>query len=379
MCLLRSDNLKLSMASRPTDIDPLLGTIAPQALASPLSAATTYGVLAISTSLIAAAAEGRLTGGSQVLWNGHHLIVHPFLSNVSTLLDFAVLNPLTIFFLLRSRQIAIEEPLMMAGGTPADRRLHWFASLSCVVLAVVLMVAYAHSFLYGNFFDAVVTMSEDGECFVTVTGWIVLFWTGLFTYALLMGALNQVSYVARICRLRPAEVTYDPLHEDGAAGLRILARPAIEFTKASACLLMAGIVIWIYDRVMMKSMLTDRTASIAIFILIVFPLFAIPITRLHRLMCDLREELLRSVIGREFRGLRRMALFTNRRLRRRSLRDLADEVDATEKLRNTILSFPIWPMPTQTLLSCGTYFASISTPLFTKALPVLSSVLGITS
>src|SRR4051794_22428564 len=98
------------MATRPYAIDPLFATIAPRALASPLSAATTYGVLAISTSVIAAAAEGRLTAGADVYWNGHHLFVHPFLSNISTLLDFAVLNPLTIFFLLRSRQIAVDNP-----------------------------------------------------------------------------------------------------------------------------------------------------------------------------------------------------------------------------------------------------------------------------
>jgi hypothetical protein len=245
-----------------------------------------------------------------------------------------------------------------------------------VVLAVILMVAYAHSFLYGKFFDAVVTISHEGKCFVTITGWIVLFWTGLFTYVLLMGALNQVSYVVRICRLQPAQVTYDPLHEDGAAGLRILARPAIDFTKASLCLLIAGMVTWVYDRLMTKSVLTDRTASIAVFTLIVFPLFAIPIGRLHGIMCELREELLRSVIGRDQGGFRRMRIFARGRKRTRSLKQLAAEVDATEKLRNTILSFPTWPIPAQTLATCAAYFASISTPLFTKVVPLISTALG---
>lgn len=364
------------MAARPSEIDPLLGAIAPRAMASPISAAAAFGVLSISTSLIAAALEGRLADGSQVFWNGHHLIVHPFLSNVSTILDFALLNPLTIFFLLRSRQAAVDDSLIARSDTSADKHLRWFTSASCVVLAIVLMVAYAHTFLYGTFFDAVVTLSQDGECFVTVTGWVVLFWTGLFTYVLLMGALNQVSYIARICRLRPSDIAYDPLHEDGAAGLRILAKPAIEFTKASVCLLVAGVVMWVYDRLMTKSALTDRTASIAVFLVIVFPLFAIPIAHLHCLMCDLREELLRSVIGQKFRRLRRTALLVNSRRRSRSLKDLADEVDATERLRNTILSFPTWPTSIRTLISCGAYFASISAPLFTKILPLVSSALG---
>jgi len=363
------------MAARPSAIDPLLGLLAPRALESPLTAATAYGVLATSTSLLAATLEGRLIGGSQVFWNGHQLMVHPFLSNVSTILDFAILNPLTTFFLLRSRQIAIEDPLISGGNSRADKILRWVVSVACAALAVILMIAYAHSFLYGNFFDAVVTMSNDGECFVTATGWVVLFWTGLFTYVVLMGALNQVSYVVRICRLRPADVSYDPLHEDGAAGLRVLAKPAIEFTKASLCLLFAGVVIWAYDRVMTNAALTDRTASIAVFTLIVFPLFAIPIARLHHLMCELREELLRSVIGRHSRGLQRMVLVTARR-RARSIQSLADEMDATEKLRNTILSFPTWPMPTKTLVSCGAYFAGISAPMFNKLLPVISSALG---
>jgi hypothetical protein len=367
------------MATRPSEIDPLLGTLAPRALASPLSAAAAYGILAICTTLIAAAAERRLTDSSQVFWNGHHLIVHPFLSNVSTILDFAILNPLTIFFLLRSRQIAITDSLITTNHTPGDTRLRWFASLVCVVLAAVLMTTYAHSFLYGNFFDAVVTMSQTGECFVTVTGWVVLFWTGLFTYVLLMGALNQVSYTVRICQLVPAELTYDPLHEDGAAGLRVLAKPAIEFTKASVCLLIVGLVIWVYDHWMMKSALTDRTTSIGLFILIVFPLFAIPIARLHRLMCDLREQLLKFVIGRELRGPRRMALFCGRRRPRHSLKELADELDASDKLRRTILSFPTWPIPTETLVSCSAYFLSLSAPLFTKLVPLISAALAISS
>jgi hypothetical protein len=233
------------MESRPPAIDPLLGVLAPRALASPLSAAVAYSFLATSTSLTAAAIEHRLVGNTQIYWGHEHLVVHPFLSNFSTILDFAVLNPLVIFFIFRSRQLVVAEPLLSGSDTSADRLLRWFASLACTVLAVVIMLSYSKSFLLGKFFDAIVAISDQGACFVTVTGWIVFFWTGLFTYIVLTGAINQVSYVVRVCRLRRDDLFYDPMHEDGAAGLRTLAKPAIEFTKASLLLLIIGVVFWV--------------------------------------------------------------------------------------------------------------------------------------
>jgi hypothetical protein len=365
------------LTPKPASIDPLLGVLASRALSSPFSAAAAYGVLATGTSLLAAAFEGRLLGNTTVYWDARHFDVHPFLSNFSTLLDFAVLNPLVIFFLLRSRQIAVTEPLLAGAGTRADRMLRWFVSLACVVLTVVLMIAYSHSFLYGTFFDAVVTASEQGECFVTVTGWVVFFWTGLFTYLVLTGTINQVSYVVRICQLRMADVFYDPLHEDGAAGLRTLAKPAIEFTKASLSLLVIGVVFWVYDLIMMRATLTDRTASIGIFAAIVIPLFCIPIGRLHFLMCDLREGLLKSILGGEPREIRRAAVrHTRSRRGSRSITRLADEIEATEKLRATVMTFPTWPMSTGTLVTVGAYFASVVSPVLGKAVPLISSALG---
>ena len=364
------------MTTRPTAVDPLLGVLAPRALESPLSAAVAYSFLATGTSFFAAALERRLVNTTTVYWGVHHLIIHPFLSNVSTILDFALLNPLVIFFLLRSRRIAVDEPLLATTATPADRALRWFISILSAVLSVVLMLAYSRSFLYGRFFDAVVTISDDGRSFITVTGWIVFFWTGLFTYILISGAVSQVSYVVRICRLQPADITYEPLHEDGVAGLRTLAAPAIDFTKASAVLLVIGIVFWLYDRLMLRSSITDRTESLALFIAIIFPLFAVPILRLHNLMCGLREQLLRSVLGRERRGLRRVIESDGDQHDPDALKHLTDEVEAAEKLRNCILGFPTWPIPTATLVSCGAYFASLAAPTLTKLLPVLAGALG---
>jgi hypothetical protein len=366
------------MTARPTTIDPLVGALAPRALESPLSAAIAYSFLATSTSLTSAALESRLLASTDVYWGSHHLIVHPFLSNISTLLDFAVLNPLVIFFLLRSRQIVVSEPLLSASNSFADRLLHWFASLSCAVLAVVLMLAYSHSFLYGKFFDAIVAISDQGNSFITVTGWIVLFWTGLFTYVVLIGALNQVSYVVHICSLRPADLFYDPLHEDGAAGLRILAAPAIEFTKASLLFLVIGFAFWIYDRLMTNATLTDRTSSIALFMAIILPLFAIPIARLHRLMCELRERLLRSVLGGEPRGLRQLSFYLDGERRdSETLKRMSEEIEAAEKLRSCVLSFPTWPLSTRTLVSYSAYFASVAAPVITKLIPLISGALGL--
>jgi hypothetical protein len=368
------------MPPKPTTIDPLLGVLATRALASPFTAATTYAVLATGTSLLVAALERRLVGTTSIQWGQEQFVIRPFLSNFSTLLDFAILNPLVIYFLLRSRLIVVTEPLLAVDNTPADRALQWFASLSCVALTIVLMIAYSHSFVYGGFYDAVVSISDQGKCFITWTGYVVYFWTGLMTYVVLMGAINQVSYVVRICRLRPADLFYDPMHEDGAAGLSVLAKPAIEMTIASLCLLTIGLVFWVYDRIMLDAPMTDRTASIGIFTAIVFPLFAIPIARLHFVMRELRSGLLRSMCSGEPRCLRHVGLFLGSGVcDAQSIQRLTEEIEATGKLRNAILSFPTWPLPTQTLVSCGAYFAGMASPAFSKLIPIVSSALGIAS
>src|ERR1700753_1910448 len=73
-------------------------------ISSPLGLALSFGFLATTTSVVAAYLEGRLMVPQQVNFaTGVTASIVPFSRNLSTILDFVLLNSLVIYFLQRSR------------------------------------------------------------------------------------------------------------------------------------------------------------------------------------------------------------------------------------------------------------------------------------
>jgi len=336
---------------------------------SPHGIAIMYCCLSLSSTITAACIEGLFIHKNTVNWNGVSYTIYPLLYNFSTLVDFALLNPIMIFYLLRalSRILLLPSGLNPRKASPSP--IGWPTTLACMLLSVTLMAGYFIGFLRGRFFDAVIALAPDGRRLITVTGWLVFFWTSVAIYFLLIGVIGQLRYLRFVLRLRAIDVAYDPFHADDLAGMRELAEPALDFLKAMACLLAVFALFAIYDLVVFHINESDRLWALAVYAAVVIPFFFIPTHHLHRLMKARREELLARSL--EPFKKRELSILQSNWTNPDSCKELLAEVAAFRELRTWFSTVPTWPLPTRTLIRAYVYFGGVLSPLLSKVVPFL--------
>lgn len=320
-------------------------------LARPPLAAWVFSVVATGSSCIAAALEGRLLTAE--------VGVKPLIANLSTLVDFLILDPLGIYFSLRcvTAAAALDIP------TTTLRRL-----TGAFVIAVICMAFYVRSFLEGRFLDAAVSAPGIGG--ITVTGWVVFSWTTVFLAVICLGLMAQVAYCLAIFRLTPHEMRYYPLHQDRSGGMMRFAEPAWHFLNAMLILfaISIGFVVqdWLINRVDSSLRLQGSVA----YALVAIPLFLAPVLRLRHFMIQHRDGILRQlylshpVIG--------VPLFDRAPA---DLRGILPEVESFLRLRNQVEQFPTWPLPLAVRVKVLPYLIGPVVPLALKLLEYISGVL----
>jgi hypothetical protein len=355
---------------RPPDL--LLALLPAGISESPQRAALAYCFISLASTIAAASIEGLFIHGNRVEWSGKIYLIHPLCLNFSTLIDFALLNPLMIMYLLRARFRTASLNLTRSSG---DRRLAWFQSTFCLTTASIAIAFYFQGFLQGTYFDAVVAISKDGRRLITVTGWLVFFWTAIILYLLLQGVVAHISYTRTLLRLRAEDIPYNPLHEDQSGGLKKLADPALDFLKAMVLLFLAFVVFAIYDILIFHIHESKRLWALAAYVAITFPLFLVPIIHLHKLMKQRRGELW----ARTLESLKSKSKSDEPDIlcgSVRSYKELLEEIEAVRELRAWLATTPAWPLPIATLIRVCTYMLGVITPLVPKAMPVLLKALG---
>ncbi|MDV7341513.1 hypothetical protein RYZ26_18025 [Terasakiella sp. A23] len=252
-----------------------------------------YCLLSLLTSIGAAYHEGTLLDPVKISYQGRDLVLHPYIHNFSTLIDFALLNPLAIFFILRARRhrVTVSEKVSKSLGVST---YHYIGiSILCALLAFMAMRFYVGGFLVGDYFSETIGLGPDNKPFITITGWIVFTWTWLFIAVLFWGCAEQGIHVFDIVRWNKDDIQYHPFDSDEAGGQKFLMVPSLHFTYAMISVLMIFVVFYVQDSVAQIEE-SNRLWGFGIYLLIVGPLFSIPFMKIHRLMYAHRKQILKK-------------------------------------------------------------------------------------
>jgi hypothetical protein len=328
-------------------------------LSSPRAMALTFGFCATVSSVIAAYWEGRLFSVEYIKSSsGDVLTILPFDRNISTLLDFILLNPIVIYFLQRTRiqQLSVRKYLGL-NNIPLYHRL------GVLILSVVFGIYAMKFYVQGSqFYDATMVPNVKGEVTITVTGWIVYSWTALYIAGLIYAAIQHGAYVTCIVCLERRAIPYTPFHPDQAGGIRFMMDPSLSFGYAMSSLLLTFVVFIIQDRI--YHIESNRLLGFVAYILIAAPLFGLPFYHLHRLMKERRDDYL-------FEALDHVTPISVAAKRLRDPKMLKEHVAAIEnvdKYRKIVLSFPVWPMPMSLTLNPAGSILAAAFPLVEKLL-----------
>lgn len=299
-----------------------------------------YAVIATSLSIFSAHSEGRL-------WLAE-AGVHPFKKNISTLVDFSILNPLVILFLLRSWNLKIKA-LVKLRKPIGIKPYHVFGlSLLALTIGCVAMKLYVAGFLHGDFFDATIVRQNE-YTFITLTGWVVFIFTALFISFVTFMIFLEVFYVRNILSLRACDVTYSPLHIDGSGGLSFLVRPSLNFVYAAIVIGIIFVVFVLQDHFIFQIKESNRLTLISIYVPFIFILLGLPILHLRRIMSEFRNSYLIAVGNAVEKAMK--ASNNQGFLEVGQAENYLSLVDCIDNYRKLASELPIWPLPTKSFVT----------------------------
>lgn len=322
---------------------------------APILLAALYGVTALGLSLSAAQVEGRLFSAVAN--------VHPFRDNISTIVDFALLNPLVIFFLTKSAQQKKNAYYRMGVKQPVSlyHRIGW--GLVALSLGVAAMKSYVAGFLNGSYLDATIIL-HGGTPTITTTGWIVFTFTALFIAFIAFMAFEEIVYVRFILALHPQDAPYAPFHADESGGLRFLADPSLTAIYAAMSIAAIFLIFIVQDHIISKISASNRLYLISIYAPSVLILLGLPLYRLHLLMVKRRQNYLNGI-----------AAFMDKTLAANSDKPVSDVeqvkeylsiVECVEKYRKLCSELPRWPIPVKSLIAPASSAIASLAPLLQK-------------
>lgn len=336
-----------------------------------IAAALGYALLATSTSMIIAQLEGRLTQVQYALVPGRGMVeVIPFIWNVSTLVDFVVLNPIIIFFLLKAHQKRQEIYAELKAGEQIPPYHRFGLAVVAIAFGFTAMKIYVSGF--NQFYDATIVPNLDSSTQITATGWVVFGWTAIFVSYLFYGCAEQAFYTNYVIKLRKDDLQYKPLHHDQAGGVRFIMEPSLTFAYAMIALLLILLVFIIHDKILYHISDSNRLWGFAFYPAIIIPLFVLPFWHLHTLMKERRDEYLYEISG-ALDEILMTARLMKANIGTARLQENITSMEYIDKYRKTVGGFPTWPLPLSILAPpLGTIIASVF-PLVQKLLVVLLS------
>jgi hypothetical protein len=352
--------MRLNFSRRPFRWGRANDSIAARTL-SPSGLAASFAILATITSVVAAHFEGRLTTAQVVALSGVSATsVIPFSRNLSTLVDFLILDPLVIYFLLRCR---IE-------WRAVDRRLKFKEALSpyhraglatvCVLLGIYAMKFYVEGSI---FYDATLIPGVNSRPAVTITGWIVYSWTAAYIALVLFAVTDHGLHVAQLLTLSKSDISYAPFHPDRAGGVRFLMQPSLTAGYAMICLLATFVVFVIHDR-WLYHIESNRLVGFGIYIIVALPLFVIPFWKLHELMKFRRDEYLFDSLDQTLAEAR----VAGDRKDWAALAGCVAAIESADKYKKLVSTFPVWPVPLALTLPPLSSIAAAAAPFVQKAI-----------
>jgi hypothetical protein len=315
--------------------------------ARPWLVATTYGVLA---SLIVAATsfyEGSFWIEKTVTIGDMARTWHPYKQNFSTILDFALLNPIAIFFIFRARAkyAAAFEHFNKGGALNLFNKLG-LTFLSCVV-GVAAMWFYFDDFVGGTFFTETFIPGPAGTAVISKTGWAVFAATAIAISLLFYAFAEFVNYLLFLFKLS-ADNFELRLPPSISSDYKVAIAPCIDVTYLLTTLFVVIGLFILRDFFQFWIESSDRIWWLGAHIICCIIAF-LPFLHLHRLMKEQRDH----VIDHGNQAFENdLGVQREEHLKRTTFdaSKLLGSIDHIQKLQVFYASIPVWPTGSGRLL-----------------------------
>ncbi len=306
---------------------------------SPLFLSIVYCLLASVSVGLTSFFEGTLFTDLNISHNGNSFVQYAYINNHSTILNFLLLNPLAIYFLLKASNgyAKAYKYFRNERGSPT---YHQFGKI--VISAVIgtgMMYFYFKGFLEGSFFSAAFEPDTQGKAVLSNTGVLIFFWTALYLSFLCLSCFDYGRYIIflRDRRLSDFGISIsNRVHHSVVLAIT----PCLQIMYALTTIFVVLVIFIVRD------MQFDIKESIRIWLLIPYLMVgicsAIPFFHLHKLMKSQKEEL-RDRSSKEVEKLLLGAgvSFNWKNIELEKVLSAAELTDKSNKLCDSIKTWPV--------------------------------------
>jgi hypothetical protein len=322
-----------------------------RALLSPGRSAVAFGLLASLLTVAASWLEGTLVAERTIQIGATALKQHPYISNISTILDFAVFDPIAIYFCLSASEGYEQAFRRFARPGAGISRKSGLAIISLVV-GVSAMWFYYQGFVGSTVFTDAFEPDASGSAIVSATGWVIFVWTSLFLALLVFSALEFGAYALFVRSLGPEDIRFS-LPLGLSRDVTVAIRPCLHATYVLVSLFaMIGIFV-VRDFWQLGLHESRRVWLLGPYLVVLFVAF-LPFWHLHSIMAEQKSQIVEAnqrLLEEEMSGGSagsrgaegRYALALNSA-------HLMESIDRIDKLQKFYRSVPVWPSSSGTLI-----------------------------
>jgi hypothetical protein len=330
--------------------------------------ALSYGIVASTIVAACSFFQGTLYLDKVVNVGGKIVAQHPYIENVSSILDFAFLNPIAIYFLLSAKN-GFEDAY---SRFRAGRRTSLFDRVGLATVSIAVGISamwfYFRGFLRSKFFTEAFEPTSTGVVTISITGWAIFAATAIFISLVAFMTIEFGNYILFVRHLDTRDFRFR-LPPNVSDDVKAAVTPCINVAYVLATLF-AILVIFIFrDFVQFEIRQSWRVWLFAPYILACLITF-LPFWHLHNVMAKQRSEIIQannSVIEEEM-WAQDDATAHGQKI---DPKKLIVSVDKIERLQLFYNSIPIWPTRADALLIPN---ISVAISLATLAYKIFDSV-----
>jgi hypothetical protein len=315
----------------------------------PLAWALAYAVIASAGVVACSLAEGTLLQEKAVRIGTNVLVQHPYVTNISTILDFAVLNPVAIYFLVKARRGFETAYTHFEVGRQLSRFDRIGLTAVAVMVGISTMWFYFRGFVGGTFFTEAFQPTPGGVAIVSWTGWAIFMATSLFIAMIALVAAEFGNYILFVRRLDAGRLHFS-LPPKVSEDIEIAIAPCLNVAYVLAALFGVLAVFAVRDFLEFTIRESWRVWLFAPYIVACLVAF-LPFWQLHKVMAQQRHDLIDAnnrvlekeiaVAGGDDRRSAKMRFDPAK---------LIMSVDKIEKMQSFYKSIPTWPTTANELI-----------------------------
>ncbi len=313
----------------------------------PWKLAIVYAILASGAAVSTSLYEGSFWEPLEIQLGGTRVVQQPYIQNFSTILDFALLNPIAIFFVLKANAgyRSSFEHFGLNGDIAIFHKV-WL-SLVAVVVACATMKFYFDGFVGQDFYSAAFAPTVSEGASITITGWIIFVFTSIFIAIIIYAIFEFSNYTFFVLRLEENKFSFR-LPPSFSSDFKIAVAPCVHVYYLLTTLFVILVIFVLRDYIQLGIDESRRVWLLAPYILACIVVF-VPFAHLHRIMKRLRDRVIEqsnAPIEQEI-GLKDKLKIKDVNLDNTKL---LNSIDKIQKLQSFYGSIPIWPASKNMLL-----------------------------